>query len=76
MISYSFNPKTLPLKNQSVSFFHNGTNKNSILLVKAAERKKIEASTGTYYLCVDPIMTSTYSIVIDELPANRGYHII
>ena len=76
MISYTFNPKSIPQKNQTASFAHNGTNKNSILLVTASERKKVGLSSGPYYLCIDPLMSSTYSVVIDEIQSDRKYSLI
>lgn len=64
MISYFLNPITLPSNAVEAPFSHSGTNKNSVLVISADERKSLNAERGPYYMCVEPHMTSTYSIVI------------
>ncbi len=77
MISYYLNPKELPAgKLTDCPFYHYGTNRNSILYISSEERRKRNAERGTYYLCVEPHMTSTYSIVIHEFGANQKYQLM
>lgn len=47
---------------------------SSVLLIKPYERKQYPI--GLYYICVYPHMSSTYSIVVNELDTSRIFEFI
>ena len=38
-----------------------------MLVITARERQNITATTGLYYICVFPHLTSTYSLLVQEV---------
>lgn len=73
MIAYQANPRTLPTNTTKAPFVHEGTTRNSILVISAKERSRVGSKTGDYYICVDAYMTSTYSIMVTEITPNASY---
>lgn len=70
MVSYWFNPNEIAESAALSLFNHDGSNKDSIMTVTARERQAAKAASGLYYLCVQPLMTSTYSIMMQEVNPN------
>lgn len=74
MVSYSLNPRVIPADDGKTqpAFEHEGTSRNSVLVVTAADRAR-NFKTGDYYICVDAFMTSTYSLIVTEVNPKAGY---
>ena len=68
MVAYSFNPRLIPSDNKTKpAFSHEGTTRNSVLVISAGDRALKNSKTGDYYICIDAYMTSTYSLIVSEV---------
>lgn len=70
------NPGEIPKPVNEAAFTMAG-HQSSQMTVSAKERSKFKGGkgkeAGTYYVCLYPHMTSTYSIVVNEASADADY---
>jgi hypothetical protein len=71
MVSYTFNPRTIPERFDDGQF-KNAESGNSAILVTPEDRKG-NNQVGLYYACVFAHMTSTYSVQVFESPVTQTF---
>ena len=72
-VSYALHPSEPPANYESA--LHRVENQHDSGFVLTAT-SRAPHSTGLYYLCVYPHLTSTYSLSLSELPHARNFEII
>lgn len=75
VVSYTVNPGKQPIDYEDAKFKNVGP-RSSELVVTSRERSEARAQTGGYYICIFPHMTSTYSLIIKEVPSSLDFEYI
>lgn len=73
LISYNLNPDKQPIDYEDAVYKFIGAASSS-MIVTARERKANATTSGLYYICIFPVITSTFSFKVNEIPPNQLYY--
>ena len=72
LISFTVHPKKPAESYETAAFKHVGTS-NTNLVISAKDRKNVSHQKGLYYVCAQPHMTSTYTLMVSEPSKNQKF---
>lgn len=75
-VIFYMNPKERPVNSEAAAYLPLDQHDNTIILTSEDRNSKGKKGTGLYYICVESLLASTYTLIMQELPKDQSYHIL